>query len=254
MTAVSQTDFRRAVFDPELARPAGLTDGKTRPAGKRFDVYRNNVIVSLKEAMRTGFPIIEKLIGAENFNNLSGIFVRAHPPSDPRLALYGGAFPEFLAGFEPLKHAPYLADVARLELAMRDSYNAAESQTLSGAAFAGLSPEQLAGARIDLAAATRLITSEWPLFDIWRFNTSDDAPKPRNEAQAVLVTRPEFDPVAHLLPPGAGGLLIQLSQQQPLGEALEAAHEAVADFDFGSTLSLLLESGALAALHLPATD
>jgi len=44
-----------------MAVPASLTDGSEQPAGKRFNVYRNNVIVSLKEALSESFPVVTKL-------------------------------------------------------------------------------------------------------------------------------------------------------------------------------------------------
>ena len=69
--SVSQAKFTQALLNPEAAIPAGLIDPQGRPAGKRFNVYRNNVIVSLMDAMETAFPVIQKLIGAENFRNLS---------------------------------------------------------------------------------------------------------------------------------------------------------------------------------------
>ena len=72
-------------------------------------------------------------------------------------------------------------------------------------------------------------------------------------AQSVLVTRPEFDPQVHLLPSGAAQVIAQLGQGKTLGTALEAAHDAQAEFDFGTTLGLLLENRALGALHRPQT-
>ena len=91
--------FVPALLDPQSAVPEGLVDVEGRAAGKRFDVYRNNVVVSLSAAMAVGFPVIEKLVGAPFFSAMAGVFVRAHPPRSPVLAMYGAAFPEFLESF-----------------------------------------------------------------------------------------------------------------------------------------------------------
>ncbi len=39
----TQTEFRAAIFDPEMAIPVSLTDGVEQPAGKRFNIYRNKI-------------------------------------------------------------------------------------------------------------------------------------------------------------------------------------------------------------------
>ena len=56
--------FARALLDPGQDRPAGLTGPGGAPAGRRFDVYRNNVAVSLTEALGQGFPVVKRLVGA----------------------------------------------------------------------------------------------------------------------------------------------------------------------------------------------
>ena len=38
--SVTQGDFTRAVLDPDIARPNGLTDCGGSPAGRRFDVFQ----------------------------------------------------------------------------------------------------------------------------------------------------------------------------------------------------------------------
>ena len=47
---VPQDDFVAALLRPDADVPLGLSDPEGRPAGKRFNVYRNNVAVSLKDA------------------------------------------------------------------------------------------------------------------------------------------------------------------------------------------------------------
>ncbi len=176
--SVDQAMFRRAMLAPDQPVPEGLTDGVGRPAGRRFAVYRNNVAVSLTEALETGFPAIRGLIGEENFKKVAGLYLRAHTPASPLMMQYGADFPQFLSDFQPLSHIGYLADVAQLELALRQSYHAADAAPLDAARLDGLPPERLFAARFTLAPALRLIRSPWPLHAIWAYATQPGAPKP----------------------------------------------------------------------------
>lgn len=248
----TQSEFRAALFDPEQAVPESLTDGENQPAGKRFNVYRNNVIVSLKEALTDSFPVIEKLIGVQNFNSLAGLFVRAHPPSDPRMMQYGADFPVFLESFTPLAHVQYLADVARLELAQRQCYHAADSSAIDPTVFSTMAPDDLAKTIASFAPALHIVRSPWPILDIWHFNMTEGAPQPNAQGQDVLIARAEFDPQMHVLPQGGADLIETLQKQIPLGEALETVEQTHPDFDFSALLGLLLQTGALVSLT-PAT-
>jgi hypothetical protein len=250
MTASRQSQFRSAILDTGQPAPAGLTDGRGAPAGRRFSVYRNNVAVSLTEALEQTFPIVLKLIGDENFDAVAGLYLRSDPPASPILSSYGAGFPAFLEGFAPLAHLGYLPDVARLERAMVDSYHAADATPLDPAVFARTPPEDLPRLTLAFAPAVRLLRSPWPVHGIWRFNTEADAPQPPAQAQDVLITRPDYDPVPRLLPPGGATLIAALAQGAPLGDALDAATAEAADLDFAALLGLLLQDNALSAAQL----
>ena len=86
---MSQSAFHTALLDPATPVPDGLIDPKGRPAGKRFDVYRNNVVVSLSEALAEAFPVVQGIIGAAFFTAMAGTYVRQSPPTDPRIATWG---------------------------------------------------------------------------------------------------------------------------------------------------------------------
>ncbi|MGR3637009.1 MAG: HvfC/BufC family peptide modification chaperone [Shimia sp.] len=246
---VSQTEFRGALLNSARDRPLGLVDDKGRAAGRRFDVYRNNVAVSLTDALSTGFPTIAKLLGEENFAVIAGVFLRQTPPASPLMMLYGAGFPEFLADFAPLQHLGYLADVARLELALRRAYHAADAAPIAPDALAAIAPEKLGNVVMAFAPAVETLQSPWPIHAIWAFNMAD-GPKPDAIAQDVLITRTEFDPKLHALSAGGFACLTALLAGLPLGDAAAKGSEAAQDFDLGALLAILLAGNAITSLTL----
>lgn len=243
-----QAAFRAALLDAALPSPPGLQDASGRPAQKRFDVYRNNVAVSLSDALETAFPALKALVGDSFFRAMAGVFLRAHPPSSPVMMFYGAEMPDFLRGFPPAAGFAYLPDIARLELALRHAYHAADATPLAPEALQVLEPDVLAAARFSLVPAATLVSSPYPVHDIYRTATRRDAPKPRAEAQSVLVTRPDLDPQLDPLSPSAAKLVAALNAGTPLGMAAEAAGP---DLDLGASLHLLL---ARQALHTVTTN
>jgi len=246
--SVTQTAFTRAVLDPAAAVPDGLTNPDGVPATRRFNVYRNNVAVSLTEALEMAFPAIRKLVGDTNFKILAGAYLRAYPPRSPLMMHYGQDMPDFLNGFDPVKSLGYLPDVARLELALRASYHAADAAPVAPGVLQALPPDRLMAARLRLAPAVRLIRSRWPVGSIWTFNMQPDAPKPENRGENVLITRAEFDPVLTVLAPGGGAFVAELGKGQPLGDAFETVTVQTPAFDLTNILGILIGGGAIVAI------
>lgn len=242
---VNQSQFTQAMMDATLPVPDGLVDGANRPADRRFNVYRNNVTVSLVEALKVAFPVITKLLGEVNLDGLARLYLQAHPPNTPLMMFYGADFPDFLASMKQLSHLGYLADVARLEQAERRVYHAADASPVAHDALAILPPEVLMEATLTLAPSVQLVRSPWPIHDIWLFNMEEGAPKPTAAAQDVLITRPAFDPVFHLLPEGGGDWIAALMSGKTFGAAFEAAQATHPEFDLGVNLTLLLQDHAI---------
>lgn len=242
---MSQRVFAQALLNPDLAVPEGLIDGLGRPAGRRFSVYRNNVAGSLTEALEQSFPVLVKLLGEAFFKAMAGVFLRQHPPKSRMMMQYGEAMPAFLAGFPPLAHLPYLADVARLEQALREAYHTADVTPLSPEVLGAVPPDRFMASRLVLAPALRLVASAYPVLAIWRANTQEGAPPPIMQPEAALVLRPEYDPEPHLLPPGGADFVAALLAGETVGDALD---KAGGEFDIGTMLALLIGGRAITGL------
>lgn len=235
---MTEAVFRAALFDPAAPVPAGLTGPDGRPAGARFDVYRNNVVAGLTAALEAGFPTVRALVGEAFFAAMAGVFLRAHPPASRLMMLYGAALPDWLADFPPAAALPYLPDVARLDLALRQSYHAADA---APADLSTLPPERLMAARLRLAPALRLVRSAWPVGTI-RAAHHGGPPPSAMLPEDVVVLRPALDPVAHRLPAGGGDFIAALTAGQTVAAALQAAG---AEHDLAATLTILIGGGAI---------
>ncbi len=241
---MTETTFAQALLDPDLPIPDGLVDANGLPAGRRFSVYRNNVAGSLTEALEQGFPVLQKLLGEAYFKALAAVFLRAHPPRSRLMMFYGAEMPAFLADFPPLASLPYLPDVARLEIALREAYHAADAPAVPADSFATIAPERFMQARLHLAPALRLVVSDYPVWSIWQANTNGGT-APEMRPEAALILRPDFDPVPHLLPAESAQFVAALQAGKTVGQAIELAG---ADFDIGPILGLLIGSGAIVAI------
>lgn len=235
-----QTDFTAAILDPELATPEGLIDPKGRPAGKRFDVYRNNVVSSLLDAMETAFPVIQKLVGAEFFRSMSGIYIRQFPPQSPMLMFYGEEFPTFLDSFEPVSHLPYLPDVARLELSRRRVYHAGDPQGFDPAEFSQIDPDRMDTLKIELVPALELLSSPYPVHSIWHYNMVDGDLKIPAHGENIAVIRPQLDVDAVVLPDADFAFISALKAGSELAEAAETATELDQGFDLSKALGVMI--------------
>ncbi|NPU14277.1 DUF2063 domain-containing protein [Bradyrhizobium sp. 83002] len=238
--------FAAALLTPDGATPVAVTAPGAKAAGRRFDVYRNNVTVSLIESLIAIYPAVQRITGPDFFRAMARAHVRETPPTSPLLFDYGRDFPCFIGRYEHAEAMPFLPDVARIERAWLDAYHAADAVPLDGAALAAVPPERLPGLRFAAHPAARIVRSDFAAATIFSANRSD-APVPRIDGSVpedALITRPAFDVAVRHLPPGGAVFATLLITQHPLGAAAEAAFEAAPDFDLATNIAGLIEAGA----------
>ncbi|MCI5074696.1 DNA-binding domain-containing protein [Oricola sp.] len=242
--------FRAAILDPAREKPAMVAGPRGKQAVKRFNVYRNNVTVSLINALADIFPAVQRITGETLFRDMARAFVRANPPSSPLLFLYGGEFPAFIEGFEHARRMPYLADVARLERAWLTAYHAADLPALQAQSLAAIPPEDLADTVFAPHPAAGLVRSRHAVFDIFDTNRHHEKIRPIDTARAqdALVARPGIDVTVTALPEGHGAFFEALLAGETLGAAAEAGAKCADTFDINEAIGGLLSTGAFLAV------
>lgn len=226
----AHADFAAVLLAPTFQCPPGLMTWNGSDPAKRFGVYRNNVLVSLIDALADSHPVVQTLVGEDFFRAMAREFVLRSPPRSPVLAWYGDGFADFIASFEPAIALPYLADVARLEWLRVESWHAADAPSppiVELSALAGDSA-RLPAARFILHPSLRVLRSAWPVVSIWAAHQSDDpgaalADIDMNRTEAALLVRPELDVEIIPIPPAATDFVEQLRTGIAFGPAVAAA-------------------------------
>jgi hypothetical protein len=245
MVAPLHAGFGAALLDAELPPPGGLRVPSGDTAARRFAVYRNNVLVSLVDALAARFPVAEQIVGTEFFRAMAQAFATAAPPRSPLLMTYGDTFPDFIAAFPPAAGVPYLADVARLEAARTRAHHAADVAPLPDAALRALAAregERLLACRLTLHPSAEVLRSPFAIATIWAAHQGDDVPRTLDPEipEDVLVARPEMAVEVTRLPPGGGTFVAKLGEGATLAEAAETALGAEPAFDPTANLVALI--------------
>lgn len=239
------------LLDPACETPALVAGPNGKAAAKRFNVYRNNVTVSLIDALAAVFPATMRITGETFFRAMARFHVREAPPTSPLLFEYGRDFPDFIERYEHAQSMPWLADVARIERAWLDAYHAADAAALQPNVLASVPPERLGDLVFEVHPATRIVRSAYPAVTIFSANRASD-PVGRIEAAAAesaLVTRPMLDVEVRCLSPGAEIFLVHLMAGEPLGKAAATASTSCPEFDLATAIRTMIEAGAFTAIR-----
>ena len=240
----------QALLDPRSETPVAVTGPNQKAAVRRYNVYRNNVTVSLIDALAAIFPATQRITGVEFFRAMARFHLRAAPPTSPLLFEYGRDFPGFIERYEHAQSVPWLADVARIERAWLDAYHAADRATLEPQALACIPPERLPDARFVPHPAVGIVCSEFPAVSIFAANRSEGAMDPIEAvgAEDALITRPGLEVVVRHLPGGGATFLTRLISGETLGQAAAAAFETSTSFDLPANIAGMIEAGAFMAI------
>ena len=240
------TAFAASLLDPGRSTPAVVAGLSSKVADKRYKVYRNNVTVSLIDALAAIYPAIQRITGVDSFRAMARSHVRTTPPTSPLLFEYGRDFPAFIEQYECARSMPWLADVARVERAWLDAYHAADAKPLLSETLASAPPERLGELVFKAHPATRIVRSRFSAVTIFAVNRGAE-PIGRIDASVpedALITRPDIEIAVRHLPPGGADFLIALMSGRTLGEAAATALEATPGFDIASGIAGMLQAGA----------
>lgn len=247
--------FADSLLATQAACPPGLTAWNRSDPARRFAVYRNNVMVSLIDALADTCPVTQALVGEEFFRGMAGVFARANPPHSPVMAHYGAGFATFIENFPAAAGLPYLADVARLETLRVGAYHAADAATVPAEEIALLlaDPERLPAARFTLHPSLRILDSRHAVVSLWAAHQGEDVDSALAAVdtalpESALLLRVGLDVEIYRIAAGTATFIRHLQAGLGLGAAVELALTEDAAFDMADALGRLIRAGAVTGI------
>ena len=155
-------DAERELAHALVCERAGMS------ATERLDVYANMYFFRILDVLKEDFPALLALLGADAFHNLITDYLLAHPSRHWSLRWVGERLPEFLSRHELGRDAPHLADVATLEWALHDAFDAADAHPLTAQDLASVAPEAWPALQLALDPSVRLLRFETAAPRIWQ--------------------------------------------------------------------------------------
>lgn len=230
--------------------PGGAARLQPSPAGAApaIGVYRQAYTARLVGALRDNFEILARALGDAGFEALATAYIAAQPSRQPSIRWFGDRLTAFmdqrLAADDGLVPHPALADLARMDWALRGAFDAADAPLIGRAALAGLPPGDWPGLCLLLHPSVRQVALRWSVEAAWHALRgaadgadgaagNDDAPLPApvEQAHTLLVWRRGLDTQWRSLGPPEAALLQALAGGANFGALGEQAIGWVDDAD-----------------------
>ncbi|MBI3267926.1 MAG: putative DNA-binding domain-containing protein [Planctomycetes bacterium] len=213
--------------DPDALERVVLPS-RSLSAADRLAVYADMYFLRFIEVLAGEFPTVRHVLGAEPFTRFVTDYVSAHPSASYTLSLLGAGFPAFLRNeARGLPRRAFLAELALVERAMEEVFDAPRADPLPADAVLALPPDRWAAAQLRMTPALRLFALHYPLNDFMTaVRQGRETQPPRARPTWTAVYRKDY--LVWRLPLAREGfaLLSALAEGKTLGEALEAAASA----------------------------
>ncbi len=212
--------------------PEPYCDPKGEEGKRRIAAYTGGYPARFHESLSEVYETIRSLLGPERFMDLAHDYAVRYPSRDHNLNFVGRHLPEFLKTSKLTKEFPFLSDLARLEWLISEAFHSFERPPVRPEEMTSIPPEQWEDLRLTFQPSTALLSSFWPVFQLWTNRKSSFSGVSTDRSKSpehILVGRRGLQIRAELLDPQQFRLLEALLAGKDLGAACEVLAEGGGD-------------------------
>jgi len=213
------------IVPPRAVRERQVVLGNERMAPTdQLQVYNGAYLARLVEVLQGDYGALQHVLGEDDFRELMTKFLGAHPSRHPNLNQLGAPLPAFVARQRSLPQRAFLAELATLERAVAEAFDAPEFRAVTPEEMAAVPPEQWGKARLRVNPSVQLFAFRHPVdvfYQAWK--EEKPVPVPARAANWLCVYRNDDRVWRQRLAKPAHAVLSALAAGRPLGEAIECA-------------------------------
>ncbi|MEA2884630.1 MAG: hypothetical protein QOH32_3886 [Bradyrhizobium sp.] len=215
-----QDDFQRGILSGDDKVLADILDSPKEKREVLLGVYRHAYGARLVEALRHDHALLHLYLGEEMFDAMGRAYVAAKPSHHPNLRWFSQGLPDFLKSTEPYSKHPVIADLAALEKALNDAFDAADAPVLDPADMAGFAPEVWSTLTFKPHPASQRLDISTNAAAIWLGLKNDETPPDAIALDALahlLIWRQDVTPMFRELSPEEAMMWDEAADGIPFG-------------------------------------
>jgi len=221
---------------------------------EQAEIYREQFWLRHTSSLVEDFPGVGGILGQDDWERLVEEYLEATRPTSHSLRDLGDALPAFIETLDWLPHRELCNDMARLEWAYVEVFDADDTPPLDPHKLAGMSEDAWESARLVLNPALRLLSVRYPVVELRKRlkKAEDHVAIPDPDPQKLVIYRSQNRNLFHhALSPAAHALLEELGAGRSLVDACARTVERLPDAaseveaSVGSWFQLFAEKGFL---------
>lgn len=192
-----QALFQKAILDGDETIFRHVRDSSRTTRKTLFGVYAHGYLARLIEILRNDYPLLAGYVGEETFATLATSYIRRHPSHTPNARWFGAGLPEHLGALAEFAPRPELSELAAIERATSDAFDAADAAVLAIDDLARHAPESWPLLVFAFHPSTRVLSLQTNAFVLWRALRAGEvlpALEVRDAVQSLCVWRQDATP------------------------------------------------------------
>lgn len=176
-----QQDFLNYLLEKESSIESNIISDAQASAKQRLNFYANAYKLRLKEAIETDYEQLHAYLGDELFDRLMEEYISLNPSHQYNLRHYSTKIPSLLAENEPWSQIPELVEIAKIEKAFCDSFDAEDCDIASVNHLSQIDPKSWPTLKIRFHDSMKLLKMNFNSFPIWQALSDEQTPPPAKE-------------------------------------------------------------------------